>query len=124
MKRKDWILFVSVIVLSLLLFLFMKLTERSQGDYVVIRQNGEIYGTYRLDEEQVIEIQEGEFYNRIRIHNGSAYMEEADCPDGYCMEQNEISRENETIVCLPHKLVVEIEQTDNTKEETIDAITN
>lgn len=124
MKRKDWILFVSVIALSLLLFLFMKLTERSQGDLVVIRQNGEIYGTYRLEEEQVIEIQEGEFYNRIRIHDGSVYMEEADCPDGYCMEQNEISKENETIVCLPHKLVVEVEQTDNTKEETIDAITN
>ena len=36
-------------------------------------------------------------------------MTEADCPDGYCKRQGEISTEKETIVCLPHKLVVEIQ---------------
>lgn len=124
MKRKDWILFVSVIVFSLLTILFMKGMENHQGDCVVIRQNGEIYGTYRLDEEQVVEIEEGEFYNRICIRNRKVYMEEANCPDGYCVSQNEISGEKQTIVCLPHKLVVEIIQTDEKNEEPIDAVTN
>ena len=49
--------------------------------------NGEIYGTYPLEKDQTIEVTEGEFHNVIRIEDGQAYMEEADCPDGYCKEQ-------------------------------------
>ena len=44
----------------------------------------------------------------IRIEDGKAYMEEANCPDGYCEEQGKISGHTQTIVCLPHKLVVEV----------------
>lgn len=122
MKKKDKILFVSVIAISLLALLIMKFTDGKQGEYVVIRQDGEIYDTYRLDEKQVIEIKADEGYNRICISGQKAYMEEADCPDGYCMRQNEISKEKETIVCLPHKLVVEIVQTGDENETAIDAV--
>lgn len=52
------------------------------------------------------------FYNRIRIEDGKAYMEEANCPDGYC-ESRERSRHTQTIVCLPHKLVVEVLENEN-----------
>lgn len=124
MERKDAILFISVVAISVLMLLFMKLTNGEQGQYVVIRQNGEIYDTYRLDANEVIELKEGEDYNRICILEGKAYMEEANCPDGYCMKQHEISKEKETIVCLPHKLVVEIVRTGEENETTIDAVTN
>ena len=69
-----------------------------------------------LDEDQVIEVQEGDFYNRVRIEDGKAYMEEADCPDGYCEEQGKINNRSQTIVCLPHKLVVEIEEVENSDD--------
>ena len=65
---------------------------------------------------QVIEVQEGDFYNRVRIEDGKAYMEEADCPDGYCEEQGKINNRSQTIVCLPHKLVVEIEEVENSDD--------
>ena len=55
-----------------------------QEKQVVIKVDGEVYGRYSLDEDQVIEVQDGDFYNRVRIEDGKAYMEEADCPDGYC----------------------------------------
>ena len=35
-------------------------------------------------------------------------MLEADCPDQYCVEHAAIDKVNETIVCLPHKVVLEI----------------
>ena len=44
-----------------------------------------------LEKDQTIEVTEGEFHNVIRIEDGQAYMEEADCPDGYCKEQGRIS---------------------------------
>ena len=82
----------------------------------VFRRRNPLYGRYSLDEDQVIEVQEGDFYNRVRIEDGKAYMEEADCPDGYCEEQGKINNRTQTIVCLPHKLVVEIEEVENSDD--------
>ena len=35
-------------------------------------------------------------------------MAEADCADRYCMAYKPISKSGETIICLPHRLVVEV----------------
>lgn len=122
MKKKDAILGFGVILLAILLLSGMQIIQRVQAketdeSQVVIKIDGKIYGTYSLQEDQVIEVQEGDSYNRIRIKNGKAFMEEANCPDGYCEEQGEISNKMQTIVCLPHKLVVEIEDTDSQTEK-------
>lgn len=93
-----------------------KRTKENQEKQVVIKVDGEVYGRYSLEEDQVIEVQEGDFYNRVRIEDGKAYMEEADCPDGYCEEQGKINNRTQTIVCLPHKLVVEIEEVENSDD--------
>ena len=52
-------------------------------------------------------------------------MEEADCPDGYCKEQGHISKNKQTIVCLPHKLVVEIsDDSEKSEPDSVDMIVN
>ena len=83
------------------------------GNQIRVTLDGKIYGTYSLSKDQTIEVKDGDFYNRIRIEDGKAYMEEANCPDGYCEEQGKISGHTQTIVCLPHKLVVEILENEN-----------
>ena len=83
--------------------------------------DGEVYGTYSLAENQTVKIQTGHGTNVLVIENGSAHMEEADCPDGYCKRQGTISRVNETIVCLPHKLVAEVESDGSTTDDADDA---
>ena len=35
-------------------------------------------------------------------------MVEADCPDKLCVHQKAISKNNETIICLPNKVVVQV----------------
>lgn len=82
--------------------------EAGAGGEIEVTIDGELYGTYLLNEDQEIEIQTGGDRNVIRIQDGVAFMEEANCPDGYCMEQGKVSRQRQTIVCLPHKLVVEV----------------
>lgn len=134
MKRKDWYLGIGVIAVALLLLTGMNIMQRVQAksgqpkdsreSRVVVTVDGEVYGSYSLSEDQVIEVEEDDFYNRIRIEDGEAYMEEANCPDGYCEEQGKISNRTQTIVCLPHKLVVEIEtiQAAGQSEENADTI--
>ena len=46
--------------------------------------------------------------NILIIEDGAAWLEDADCPDKLCMHQGAIFRDRQTIVCLPHKLVVEV----------------
>ena len=121
MKRRDILLAGGIVLVALVMLLAMHVTGETKGDQVQITVNGEIYGTYPLEKEQTIEVTEGEFHNVIRIEDGQAYMEEADCPDGYCKRQGTISRVNETIVCLPHKLVAEVESDGSTTDDADDA---
>lgn len=70
-----------------------------------------------MDEDQVIEVQERGFLQPCPDQDGKAYMEEADCPDGYCEEQGKINnRTPDQLSALPHKLVVEIEEVENSDD--------
>ena len=112
MKKKDLILAGAVLLLAGILALALRLPKT---------ENGEVYGTYSLAENQTVKIQTGHGTNVLVIENGSVHMEEADCPDGYCKRQGTISRVNETIVCLPHKLVAEVESDGSTTDDADDA---
>ena len=118
MKKRDVLLAGGILLIALGMLLVMHMTGENQGNQVQITVDSEIYGTYDLEKDQTIEVTRGEFHNVIRIRDGQAYMEEADCPDGYCKEQGKISGQKQTIVCLPHKLVVEVIQQENGKGET------
>ncbi len=100
-------------MIALAMLLGMQLTRGEEGNQIRVTLDGKIYGTYSLSKDQTIEVKDGDFYNRIRIEDGKAYMEEANCPDGYCEEQGKISGHTQTIVCLPHKLVVEVLENEN-----------
>ena len=83
--------------------------------------DGEVYGTYELSKNQTIPIETSHGTNQLVIKNGKAHMEEADCPDGYCKKQGSIQKVNETIVCLPHKLVAEVESDSTLPDSEEDA---
>ena len=117
-KKKDFLLGGGILAVVLALLLVMKVTGSEAGNRIQVTVDGEVYGTYSLTENQVIEVKEGDFYNRIRIEDGKAYMEEANCPDGYCERQGKISGGAQTIVCLPHKLVVEVLEADDTSRDS------
>lgn len=114
------IIFYIVIVLftvSILLWYFFK---PSQGNLVEIRVSGKVIGTYPLNENQKVTI-EGKNYgkNILIIKDGKAKMDEADCPDKICMKNKNISRVSESIICLPHEVVVEVKKNDSENNEKI-----
>ena len=52
--------------------------------------------------------------NHIVIQDNAVYMSDADCPDKLCVHTGTIHKTGETIVCLPHRVVVEITGTTDT----------
>ncbi len=105
MKKADVILILVVGVICAALF-FWRFSFRDEGASVRIEVNGEEYGTYSLDKDQKIEINDS---NVLMIENGAAYMTEANCPDKLCINQGKISSDGEMIVCLPNRVFVQIE---------------
>ena len=59
-------------------------------------------------------------YNLLTVSEAGVSMEAADCPDQICVHHISIRNGGESIICLPHKLVVEI--LGETEEETLDGI--
>lgn len=109
MKRNDIILLSCVLILSALLFGLFGLRQSPEtGAYAVVSVKGKEYGRYPLSENLVQEIKGSLGTNRLRIEDGSVWMEEAVCPDHYCVEQGVISKTGEQIICLPNGIVVEI----------------
>lgn len=108
MKKKDMILGAAALLLAAGMLLVIKIQGNARGDRVIVTVDGEVYGTYDLNKSQEILINLKNGYNKIVIEDGQVHMEEADCPDGYCKRQGYISGVNDTVICLPHKLVVEI----------------
>ncbi|MBR3211990.1 MAG: NusG domain II-containing protein, partial [Firmicutes bacterium] len=70
---------------------------------------GEIYGTYPLSEDREIIIENAGHINKITINDGQVQMTEASCHNQICVKHGAISKDNETIVCLPNRVVVRIE---------------
>ncbi|MDD4512453.1 MAG: NusG domain II-containing protein [Eubacteriales bacterium] len=47
--------------------------------------------------------------NLIVVKNGGVSVVSANCRDGLCVNQGAKSRAGQSIVCLPHKLIVQLE---------------
>lgn len=54
------------------------------------------------------EIPEGISYNLLSVSGSGVSMEAADCRDQICVHHIPITRGGESIICLPHRLAVEI----------------
>lgn len=88
---------------------------------VVVYQDGREISRYPLTVDETITIPYGEQeYNLLMISGGAASVSDADCPDRLCVSQREIFQKGESIICLPHKLVITI---DSDKEGELDVVT-
>ena len=85
-----------------------KLNEIGEDKYALVTVDGGVYGEFPLSEDTVVSVDELLGHNTIVISRGQVCISEADCPDRYCVKHSAVSKIGETIICLPHKLVVEI----------------
>ena len=78
------------------------------GQKAVVTVDGRLYGTYSLSQNQTIEIKQNNHINKITIKDGAVQMSYSDCHNQVCVNDGKVSQTNESIVCLPNKVMVEI----------------
>ena len=107
--KAELILVIVVLILAAGIYLYMNVISPSKGATVQILIDGEVTQEYDLNSSQkvVIETENGGT-NTLIIDNGRCYLDDANCPDKLCVNQGIISKSGQSIICLPHKLVITI----------------
>lgn len=60
--------------------------------------------------------------NVVTVENGAVRIVEADCPNGDCMRQQAISEPGQQLICLPHRLWIEISADGDEGEMDLSAV--
>ena len=130
-RKADIILFIALVVLGLAASAALSLShgEAGAGAKVIIESGGDLYAKYPLSEDRTIVVpapKQGkvdapaadpdanasaqyDYYNVVTISGGSVSVTEASCKNQVCVRHGAITSPGESIVCLPNRLVVRIE---------------
>lgn len=114
MKQKTllWAVLFAVIALLAAGFYFLY-PAGGMGQTAAIYVDGELYDTVDLSAvavpyEFTVETEYG--YNTVRVSPGAIEVAEADCSEQVCVNQGTITDGLIPITCLPHHMVIRIEE--------------
>ena len=125
MKPWDFIIIFTLIVssfLPLVVFGSQQIPENAEKQ-AILRVDGKEIETFQL-----VEGKKGQRYtyksdtgetNIIEIDGDRIRISEADCGDQICVRRGWASKNGETIVCLPHKVVIEIVAIDGSETDDL-----
>lgn len=124
-KKGDIFVIGFLLIFSLAFsFIISKITSQHRGNILRIEQDSKVIKEVPLDKNQEFKISYGGHYNIVKIKDGKAYVSDADCPDKICTHMSPIHDVGETIVCLPHRLFLEVysDDLDARDDDTIDKV--
>lgn len=123
--KYDLLIIGSILLVIIAAWLIFHITHDTEGDgTVVVICDGKEIASYPLAEDAIVSLGIGDTnadYNLLQIKDGYADIIDANCPDGLCVSQRAIHANGESLICLPHQLVILIQ---SEKESGLDAVTN
>lgn len=112
-KKMDIVIIAVLLILSFTPHLiFFKTSQKgSKNNYAIIKVDGKIHkkidlSNVKKSEKVNLNLPNGK--NTLLVENNSIEMKSANCNDALCVKQGNISKVGQTIICLPHKLIIEI----------------
>ena len=109
----DTVLIALLILIPVAMLVLSNAGENNPDGTVLITVDGKIYERLPLADDAEITIITNAGNNYVIIRNGEVWVSDADCPNKTCVNHRAISRAGEQIVCLPHKMVLEIVDKDD-----------
>lgn len=110
MKKKEIIILAIVVAVLAVVLLIMNVIGGQGARRLVITIDGEEYQTIALTDQTnmhfTVETPYGN--NEVVITNGVVDVVSADCHNQVCVDTKPASKVFDKIVCLPHKLILEI----------------
>ena len=69
----------------------------------------ELQNYYSLDKDRVIHVQGPLGVTTVLIENGEVRVEDSPCREKICIKMGKIHRTGEQLICVPNRVVVELE---------------
>ena len=107
-RRLDIIILIVLIVIAIGSWIAVTVLFDVNGDYVEVIVDNHVQKVISLNDDGEYQVDDGEYSNIITIKNREVDMKISDCPDQICVKQGKIKKQGESIICLPHKLVIRI----------------
>ncbi|MBQ8266904.1 MAG: NusG domain II-containing protein [Clostridia bacterium] len=104
MKKGD-IVIIGAVAAAFVLSVALLLSFSKQGSHVVIKQDNKIIYNKSININETIDTGK----NTVIIKDGVVYISDATCKNQVCVNTGKISQKGESIVCLPNRVIVEIE---------------
>ncbi|OTN77952.1 hypothetical protein A5886_003053 [Enterococcus sp. 8G7_MSG3316] len=122
LKPWDGVIILLLILSSFLPILIFGQTQTATKE-AVLRVDGTEITRFDLVEGQqsytyLYEDEDGD-YNLLEIDGDRIRIKEANCGDQICVRRGWASKNGETIVCLPHKMVIEIQASDGSETDDL-----
>ena len=119
-NKKQNVIFIIILLIASFAMLFFVIMgkQRQKGDKVLIYVNGTLVQEVSLEVEAEIVIHGNPGDNVLVIRDRKDYMKEASCENHVCIQQGEVSRNGETIICMPNQIIVEV----SAEKQEIDAV--
>ena len=111
MNSKKAVLVLAAIVLACAALMLIRGAMTSENKIAAVYLDGKVIREIELDkltEPIEFDITENGNTNRVRAERGRIRMISADCSDKVCVNQGWIDNGAVPIVCLPHKITIEI----------------
>lgn len=119
MKINDLLLYGSIIGIFFLSIIFISFSERT-GAFLKVHVDKELIGEYELNKDNVVKITGADSYElTLIINDGKAKVIDATCPDKLCEGYGTISKTNESIICLPGRVVISVEADEESEYDAI-----
>ncbi|MEG0291539.1 MAG: NusG domain II-containing protein [Anaerovoracaceae bacterium] len=112
-KKADIILALIIVITGIASSIFLTFGDDSKGTKAIVHVDNKVYGTYSLLEDREVVIKDQNHINKITISKGKISMNFSNCHSQDCVKQGEIHSPSQSIICLPHKVVVEITSDNN-----------
>lgn len=121
MKPLDFVLIFVLMVISFAPFLLLS-PKQSVQPTAQLRVDGKVIKNFDLTRNQTYTYRDKDGdINEIEVRDRKIGITYANCPDQVCVRKGFIDKAGQTIVCLPHKLVIEVISADE-RQEVIDYI--
>lgn len=125
MKKGDKLIIVILVLCVGAWFGINKLGSEQDATKIVIEVDGKPYKSFNMNalaikSEQIRIERPGGRYVDIALDKTGAYVVDVICPDKLCQKTGKIERVGQSIVCLPNKVLVEIQ---GKTESDVDQVT-
>jgi len=106
--KTDIAMIVLVLCIALAGYVVGGFALGSHSEFIIIEVDGNLHSKYSFGIENTVVIENTYGKNTVQITKTGVYVRDSNCPDGLDVLQGEITKPRQTIVCLPHRLVIYI----------------